>query len=685
MKKCYFALVVLLCSLAALPPLTAQPCPVSGPTISNESCANANDGMAILLINSPNTYTYTWQPNVSSSNIANNLPDGNYSVTVSSGSGTSGSAVTLFSDTFNSGTANWTLNTGAGSNQWFVDANYTGATCYYFGIPLVSVPNVPAQPAAVTGNPYSNYLHIRATNAGICDPPWPPLNANYDGDQPSTQCTEMALPIATTGYSNVALNFYWLCVGSAASYGYVQYSTGGGWTSVGGNFNGSGTWQQANITNAAFNNIPSLRYRFCWTNGSTGNDPAFALDQVNITAQPIVPGCTSVVNFTIQPGISVNAAYNTLLANYCSGAPDVTLSPATPGGTFSGNGVSGNIFSPRNVTTFGTPITITYTVTQSGCTGTSSQSVIVYEDPDATFTPLNPTYFSTDPPIVLTAATSGGTFSGGCVASNVFIPSLATPGVPCNITYTVTVNGCTSLSTQSVTVNPCCATGTAAELRLLLQGPYNATLGLMSTTLRNTNNLPLAQPYNTPPWNYPGSESAPTYDAIPANATDWVLVEARSAADPNVLLDRRAGFVLSNGLVVSANGSTGISFGTISAGNYYLVVRHRNHLPIMSAIPVALPNTGNPYDFAISAAKTFGPQQTITLGTNIWAMRAGDTNANGLITFADINTYISQILLGNTSNNYFLPDVNLDANVNLADFAAFQPNISVIGITPVRY
>ncbi|OWY22366.1 hypothetical protein BVG80_11100 [Sphingobacteriales bacterium TSM_CSM] len=689
MKRYYFWFITTLLCITARQ-AAAQPCPVTGTTVTNESCAGANNGAATILINSPGSYTYIWQPNVSSTNSAANLPDGNYSVTVSAGGSASGSAVTLFSDNFNSGSSNWTLNTGAGSNQWFVDANYTGSTCYFSGFELFSVPNVPAQPAAVTGYPYSNYLHIRATGSGsgFCDPPWPPLNANFDADQASTQCAEMNLPISTSGYGNVALKFYWLGVGSNNSYGYVQYSTGGGWTSVGGNFSGNAGWQQATVTNAAFDNQPSLRYRFCWTNisgDSAAFDPAFSVDQVSITAQPIVPGCSSVVSFTIQPGAAVNPAFTTLAATYCSNSSDVILIPATSGGTFTGTGVAGNVFAPRNVTTFGTPVTITYSVTQGSCTATSSQTVTVYDTPDAAFTQLNPTYFTTDPPVVLTPVTPGGTFSSACSASNVFIPSLATPGVPCQISYTVTQNGCTATTSQSVLVNTCCATGTAAELRILLQGAYSIPLGAMTTTLRNSNYLPTAQPYNGLPWNYPGSENAPTTDAIPANATDWVLIEARSATDPATLLDRRAGFVLSNGVVVSANGTTGITFGTIPAGSYYLVVRHRNHLPVMSSVPVALPNTGNPYDFTLSAAKTFGTGQTVQLNTNIWAMRAGDVNANGVITFADVNTLIAQILSGNTANNYFLPDVTHDGNVNFADFSALQPNISVIGITPVRY
>ncbi|HRI28233.1 MAG TPA: hypothetical protein PK239_14395 [Chitinophagales bacterium] len=682
----FYMVLVCLITLPAL--LQAQPCPVSGVNTTAETCAGQNNGSATILINSPGTYTYTWLPNVSTTNSASGLAPGNYAVTVTSGSGgPGGTPVTLFSDNFNGANTQWILNTGSGTNQWFIDNNYTGGACSFLGTPLFTVPNVPSQPVAITGAPFSNYLHVRATSTGggLCSPPWPPLNANYEGGQTSTQCTEMTLPISTAGYGNVTLSFYWLCVGGSDSYGYVQYSTGGGWTSVGGNFGGTANWTQANLTNAAFDNQANIRYRFCWTNGSAGNDPAFSVDEVRITGQPLTPGCTSVVNFTIAPGAAVNASFNTLSSTYCTNDPDVILTPATGGGTFTGNGVAGNVFGPKDVTIFGTPLPITYTVTQNGCTVTTTQNVIVYATPNATFTPLNTTYLTTDAPIVLTPATSGGTFSGACIVSNVFLPSQATPGVPCTITYTIAQNGCTSTASQTVVVNPPAPSGTPAELRVLLQGAYDPPLGVMATNLLNANYLPLAQPFNQPPWNYPGSESVAGAGAFPPNTTDWVLVEARSAANPAVLLDRRAGFLLNSGVVVNTGGTQGITFGSLAAGSYYLVVRHRNHMAVMSSVPVTLPNTGNPYDFTTALAKAFGTNQMVQLGTNVWGLYAGDMNANGVITYADFNVYINQLQSGQFSFGYYKPDLNLDGSVTVFDFNLFRPNASVIGISLIRY
>lgn len=667
--------------------LWAVDCPINGVTTTPETCAGDSNGSATINVNgNPAAYSYTWSPNVSNTQSATNLAPGTYSVTVSgslAGSGTG--TTTVFSDNFNAGTSNWILNTGSGSNQWFVDANYTGDNCYFLGSPLFNVPDVAAQPVAIVGAPYSNYLHIRATNSGggLCDAPWPPSNANFDGGQTSNQCTEMALPISTAGLSNVALRFYWLCAGGNNSKGYVQYSTGAGWTTVGGNFNNSTTWQQASITNSAFDNQSSIRYRFCWTNNSSGNDPAFSVDDVSVISTNSATPCSSVLSFTVAAGTVVNASFAGLATSYCQDEPAVTMTPATAGGTFLGETVVNNQFNPRFAVTVNTPIVVTYSVTVGGCSVTSTQNVTVIPQPNANFTPiLAATYYPADPPVVLTPVVAGGSWSGGCLASNVFIPSIATLNVPCNISYTLTQNGCTSSAVQSVTV---IVPPIAAKVKVLLEGAYNTGTGTLRTNLQTGAWLPLAQPYNVAPFNYNGTEAVANLGAFPANTCDWVLVELRNAANPATVLDRKAALLLADGTVVGSNGSAGVNFN-VPSDNYYIAVRHRNHLAVMSAATVSLPNAAA-YDFTAAATQTFGAEQSVEVSVSPakWAMRAGDATANGTITFADYNQYAAQILSGNVSNGYFAADVSLDGNVSSTDFGLYRSNAKLIGIAPIRY
>lgn len=311
--------------------------------------------------------------------------------------------------------------------------------------------------------------------------------------------------------------------------------------------------------------------------------------------------------------------------------------------------------------------------------------VTVIPQPDATFTPqLNTTYLSSDPPIILTPAVAGGTFSSACTASNVFIPSIATPDIPCTITYSITQNGCTASYAQTVTVQSP-QSGIPAELKVFLQGAFNAGAGQMDNYLQTEGHLPLSQPFSTSPWNYGGTESVSGIAQLPANTTDWVLIEVRDAVNPALLLDRQAGFVLRNGTVVRPNGTAGILFDGISAGNYLLAVRSRNHLPIVSSSAVLLPNVGNPYDFTNAANKAMGANQQVQVSASIWAMLAGDFNANGIINYSDYNVWAAQIATGNTNNNYFKADVTLDGDVNTADFDKYRPNDAAIGILLLRY
>jgi len=69
----------------------------------------------------------------------------------------------------------------------------------------------------------------------------------------------------------------------------------------------------------------------------------------------------------------------TSLGPFCSTEPCVTLTGTPAGGTFSGPGVTGNQFCPANAT-IGTN-TITYTVTQGGCTFSTTTSVTVNSQP----------------------------------------------------------------------------------------------------------------------------------------------------------------------------------------------------------------------------------------------------------------------------------------------------------------
>jgi len=216
-----------------------------------------------------------------------------------------------------------------------------------------------------------------------------------------------------------------------------------------------------------------------------------------------------------------------------------------------------------------------------------------------------------------------------------------------------------------------------------IKGAWNNPTGLMRTTLNSSGLLPLSQPYTGAPYNYSGTESVAS---IPnANIVDWVLIEHRkpSSGLPGdaiaaTITGRMAGFLLNNGTVVNLDGVTPVSFNITKQGGAFVVVRHRNHLAIMSnSLPsnAAGTFTNNYSALANSykkAAATSNPTVLLAAsgaGSTLYGMWPGDVNSSGSVTSSDvtpINIAIAGPLSGN-ANVYNVRDTNLDKNVTSAD------------------
>ncbi len=118
----------------------------------------------------------------------------------------------------------------------------------------------------------------------------------------------------------------------------------------------------------------------------------------------------------------------------------------------------------------------------------------------------------------------------------------------------------------------------AIRPKVYLQGAYNGAD--MNTNLQNNSLLPLAQPYAGV---YSGTESVVS---IPADVVDWVLVQLRNPS--TTVIAERAAFLKKDGNVVDLDGSSAVSFPNVAAGNYYVAIKHRNHLGVMTNMPVLL-------------------------------------------------------------------------------------------------
>ena len=220
-----------------------------------------------------------------------------------------------------------------------------------------------------------------------------------------------------------------------------------------------GTWSGTGVTGSNFN-------------------PASGTQSVTYTAP-----CGSVVTQTITVTPSATAGW-TPPVGICSNGADInlnTLITGTAGGTWSGTGVTGNLFDPSAGTQ-----NITYSVGTAPCNATSTQSINVTPS-------LSPAW--TSPGTICEAAGSinldatitgdpGGTWSGTGVTGSNFNPAGLTG--PISITYTVGSAPCTGVSTQNITVvadvNPVwtppaglCSGSASVDLNTLITGTAGGT------------------------------------------------------------------------------------------------------------------------------------------------------------------------------------------------------------------
>lgn len=242
-------------------------------------------------------------------------------------------------------------------------------------------------------------------------------------------------------------------------------------------------------------------------------------------------------------------------------------------------------------------------------------------------------------------------------------------------------NTLTDVPYASYYINGSVSQSTKVNAKVLLEGPYSSLSATMNTSLKSAGLLPLTQPYSAAPWNYSGTESVAS---IPANVVDWVLVELRTGIASSTKVASRAGFLLNSGLITDLDGSSTLGFNTVASGNYYLVVKHRNHMPAMSSVPVALSGSSVIYDFSTSASQYYGGAsgcKLIDAGLTKWGLISGDPSNEGSIYINDYTDY--WITSFGLTNVYNAGDFKLDGSVLIDDYTDYWvPNFGKINTLP---
>lgn len=226
--------------------------------------------------------------------------------------------------------------------------------------------------------------------------------------------------------------------------------------------------------------------------------------------------------------------------------------------------------------------------------------------------------------------------------------------------------------------------GTRLSAKAWLDGAFVPAQNLMRDDLRAAGYLPLNEPNSAIFLDAPGGETVqPSVLAVTGNnaIVDWVRVELHLGPYPEgntTLVARRNALIQRDGDIVDVDGVSPVTFAT-GPGNYHVVLRHRNHLPVMQTFAVPLNATATVLDFRASSLSCYTrpapyadlPRKTVGTTRTLWSgnVEQGALVIKGLYYVGQFNDRdpILQAVGGSTPTatitGYHRADVNLDGMV----------------------
>ena len=140
----------------------------------------------------------------------------------------------------------------------------------------------------------------------------------------------------------------------------------------------------------------------------------------------------------------------------------------------------------------------------------------------------------------------------------------------------------------------------------------------------------------------------------------------------------QAALLMKDGTITDLEGD--LIFDLPMDSEFHFVIRHRNHLDILSANPVERKLYMN-YSFNLQS-KAYGPEALKYSGDNKWLMYAGDVNQDIVIQTTDYDEWFfnpSQVGV------YNAVDMNLDGVIQVTDYDAWFLNKSKVAVPELGY
>jgi len=203
-----------------------------------------------------------------------------------------------------------------------------------------------------------------------------------------------------------------------------------------------------------------------------------------------------------------------------------------------------------------------------------------------------------------------------------------------------------------------------------LQGPgispATGEESLMRDNLRSLGLLPLTSPYDMTV-----TTDASVFAVTGDNAiVDWVEVELREGVDNDntTVVESVSALLQRDGDIVAMDGVSSIQLD-IENGDYFIAINHRNHLGIITDMPVTLSNTtATTADFTADASfiKNGMIATSLLSDSGRLALFAGDVNNDLQVLSSDISTVRPQL---GAASSYTTNDVNMDGQILTSDIS----------------
>ncbi len=223
--------------------------------------------------------------------------------------------------------------------------------------------------------------------------------------------------------------------------------------------------------------------------------------------------------------------------------------------------------------------------------------------------------------------------------------------------------------------------GVALQVKVKLQG---ALIGvgndtLMRDALREQGFLPNTEPYNEINlFRHAGEGGNETVDNSAFNLTgkdavvDWIMIELRHESKPDSIVATKSVLLQRDGDAVMPNGDTVVHFHLVRSDGYFVGIRHRNHLGVITKNTQMLSPDPVLVDFTDPNTEVKGTYARAQMNGEM-ALWTGDLNSNRNVIyqgpFNDIITMFIHVIidpdnvnsLANfVSKGYDLTDVDLD-------------------------